>query len=131
MLSRYTMYRKRPKDAGPLPDAIRKDTRYSTKHILRPTQEIVEAYLDDPTDTSWRGFKRQYQALLKERFRDDRRPFDELAELATSNDVFLGCNCPTKKNPILGRCHTYLALEFMQKKYPSLDVVIPGTSTED
>ena len=50
---------------------------------------------------------------------------------AASNDVFLGCNCPTKKNPILGRCHTYLALEFMQKKYPSLDVVIPGTSTED
>ena len=131
MLSRYTMYRKRPKDAGPLPDGIRKDTRYRTKHILRPTKDIVEAYLDNPTDAAWRVFKREYQALLNERFRHDRTPFDELAELAQNSDVFLGCNCPTKQNPIPGRCHTYLALAFMQNEYPTLDVVIPGTSSED
>ena len=50
MLSRYTMYRRRPKDAPLLPDGIRKDTRYATKHVLRPTKEIVEAYLADPTE---------------------------------------------------------------------------------
>ena len=54
-----------------------------------------------------------------------------LAQLATDNDVFLGCNCPTKKNPIPGRCHTYLALEFMKMKYPKLDVEIPPTSSEE
>lgn len=125
MLSRYTMYRRRPKDAGPLPSGIRQDTRYRTQHILRPTQEIVEAYLADPTDEAWLTFKKEYQTLLNERFRSDREAFDQLATLATDNDVFLGCNCPTKKNPLTGRCHTYLALAFMQAKYPALVVMIP------
>jgi hypothetical protein len=62
-------------------------------------------------------------------FRSDLTPttlhFDELVALATENDVYLGCNCPTKKNPIVGRCHTYLALEFMQKKFPRLKIVVP------
>jgi uncharacterized protein YeaO (DUF488 family) len=131
MLSRYTIYRRRPADAGPLPNGIRKDTRYRTSHVLRPTKEIVEAYLDDPTDTAWSTFKREYLAVLEERFCKDRTPFDDLAELVADNDVFLGCNCPTKKNPILGRCHTYLALGFMKKKYPRLEVVIPAKSPED
>ena len=126
MLSRYTMYRRRPKDAGPLPEGIRRDTRYSTKHILRPTKEIVEAYLADPTDSAWKNFRTAYLAVLEERYRAEQTPFDELAALATENDVYLGCNCPTKKNPIAGRCHTYLALEFMQKKFPPLKVVVPG-----
>ena len=129
MLSRYTMYRRRPADAGPLPDGIRQDTRHRHRHILRPTQEIVEAYLAGPTDAAWRRFKRDYLAVLKERFREDRTPFDRLAKLATDNDVYLGCSCPTKKNPSHGRCHTYLALEFMQKKYPKLEVVIPTSRT--
>ncbi len=120
MLSRYTMYRRRPKDAGPLPEGIRKDTRYSTRHILRPTREIVEAYLAEPTDSAWEEFRAAYLTLLEERFRADQTPFDELATLASKQNVYLGCNCPTKKNPIVGRCHTYLALEFMQKHYPQL-----------
>ena len=127
MLSRYTIYRRRPADAGPLPNGIRRDTRYRTSHVLRPAKDLVEAYLTDTTDAAWRRFKKEYLALLKERFRENRAPFDELARLATDNDVFLGCNCPTKKNPIPGRCHTYLALEFMKKKRPSLEVVIPAT----
>jgi len=125
MLSRYTMYRRRPAEAGPLPDGIRQDTRHHFRHILRPTKEIVEAYLADPTDAAWRTFKGEYLALLKERFREDRTPFDKLAKLAIDNDVYLGCSCPTKNNPIRGRCHTYLALEFMKKKYRDLEVVIP------
>jgi hypothetical protein len=123
MLSRYTIYRRRPADAGPLPNGIRQDTRYRTSHILRPTAEIVDAYLSNPTDAAWRRFKRDYLALLETRFRADRQPFDELAGLAGSEDVYLGCNCPTKKNPTHGCCHTYLALEFMEKKYPTLEVV--------
>lgn len=128
MLSRYTIYRRRPAHAGPLPDGIRQDTRHRTRHILRPTEAIVEAFLADPTNQAWRSFKREYLALLQERFREDRKPFDELAELAAENDVYLGCSCPTKKNPVHGHCHTYLDLEFMRKKYPTLDVVIPGES---
>jgi uncharacterized protein YeaO (DUF488 family) len=130
MLSRYTIYRRRPADAGPLPNGIRQDTRYRTSHVLRPTEEIVEAYLADPTDTAWRTFKKQYLALLDERFRQDGTPFDNLAALAEDDDVFLGCNCPTKKNPAPCRCHTYLALEFMQKKYPRLKVTIPAKTRE-
>lgn len=130
MLSRYTIYRRRPANAGPLPGGIRQDTRYRTSHPLRPTAEIVEAYLANPTHAAWLRFKREYRALIADRFRADRAPFDEIAALATQNDVFLGCNCPTQKNPTAGRCHTYLALEFMRKKYRSLSVVIPPTSKE-
>jgi uncharacterized protein YeaO (DUF488 family) len=119
------MYRRRPKDAGPLPEGVRKDTRYGTKHVLRPTREIVEAYLSEPSDLAWDEFRTVYLAVLEERYRAEQMPFDELAALATKNDVYLGCNCPTKKNPIVGRCHTYLALEFMQKKFPTLKIVVP------
>ena len=125
MLSRYTMYRRRPKDAGPLPEGVRKDTRYGTKHVLRPTKEIVEAYLSEPSDSAWKIFRTEYLAVLEERFAADKTPFVELAALATENDVYLGCSCPTKKNPIVGRCHTYLALELMQKKFPTLKIVVP------
>jgi len=129
MLSRYTMDRRRPPDAGPLPDGIRQDTRHRFRHILRPTKEIVETYLADPTDAAWRTFKREYLALLKQRFREDPAPFGKLAKLAINNDVYLGCSCPTKKNLIQDRCHTYLALDFMQKKYPKLEIVIPTSCT--
>ena len=73
------MYRRRPKDAGPLPEGIRQDTRYRTRHVLRPTKEIVEAYLADPSDAAWHAFVREYLALLSGRFREDRARFDELA----------------------------------------------------
>ena len=129
MLSRYTICRgKRPAGAGPLPDGIRQDTRHRTRHVLRPTKEIFEAYSANPTTEAWRKYEQDYLALLEERFRLERPRFDELAELATDNDVSLGCSCPTKKNPVPGRCHTYLALEFMQKKYQWLNVVIPVTA---
>jgi len=114
MLSRYTMYRRRPAGAGPLPTGIRQDTRHRFRHILRPTKEIVDAYLADPTEAAWRTFRREYLARLKQRFCEDRTPFDKLAKLAIDNDVYLGCSCPTKKNLIHGRCHTYLALDFMR-----------------
>ncbi len=45
--------------------------------------------------------------------------------LATDEDVFLGCNCPTAKNPDVQRCHTVLALKFMQERYPALEVAFP------
>ena len=131
MLSRYKIYRRRPASAGPLPVGVRQDTRYRTRHVLRPTEDIVAAYLADPSDAAWRNFKKKYLSLLNSRFRDDRTPFDELAKLATDNDVFLGCNCPTDKNPVAGHCHTYLGLEFMKKKYPELKAVIPMTFQED
>jgi hypothetical protein len=60
--------------------------------------------------------------LLAARFADDRTPFDELAELARDNDVWLGCSCPTAKQPDVRRCHTTLALTFMKQHYRDLDV---------
>jgi hypothetical protein len=64
-------------------------------------------------------------AALETRFNRNRRLFDVLAALAEFNDVFLGCSCPTKKNPRLDHCHTYLALEFMGEKYPSVEIALP------
>lgn len=125
MLARYTIYRRRPKDGEPLPEGIRQDTRFRTKHILRPEQEIVEAFLDDPSDSGWRKFKAAYSELLAERFKNDREPFEQLARLASEQDVFLGCNCPTHKNPDVRHCHTFLALTFMKHHFPKLDVVFP------
>lgn len=89
MLSRYTIYRRRPAAAGPLPNGIRQDTRYRTSHLLRPSEDIVQVYLADPSDAAWRTFQREYLALLEERFREDRTPFDELADLAVGNAVFM------------------------------------------
>ncbi|WP_394846077.1 hypothetical protein LZC95_01275 [Pendulispora brunnea] len=124
MLARYSIVRGAP--ASSLPKGIRQDTRKHTRHVLRPTADLVEevlAHADDPS--AWRAFTASYRELLSERFAEDRGPFDALAELARANDVYLGCNCPTAKNPDVRRCHTALALAFMKKHYPDLDVRKP------
>lgn len=127
MLSRYTLYRG-PRPAGdPLPDGIRQDTRKHTRHILRPEAKMVTDYLRAPGEAAWRRFNRDYLALLDERFRTQRGAFDALASLAMENDVFLGCSCPTKRNPDPRHCHTFAALRFMKKKYPGLRVMLPRT----
>src|SRR4029078_6373935 len=104
--------------AAALPKAIRQDTRKHTHHVLRPTEAMVETYLAAPTEAAWQRFAKQYRALLDKRFADDRAPFDEIAELADETDVYLGCSCPTKRNPNVKHCHTFLALEFFHKHYP-------------
>lgn len=124
MLSRYTMYRGPRPTGEPLPDGIRQDTRKHTRHILRPDAKMVTDYLSAPSEAAWRRFKQSYLALLEERFRLEREAFDALARLAMENDVFLGCSCPTKKNPNPEHCHTYTALRFMRKKYPVLHVML-------
>ncbi|WP_437194518.1 DUF488 family protein, N3 subclade [Planctomicrobium sp. SH527] len=128
MLSRYTMYRRRPENAGPLPEGIRQDTRWRTKHLLRPTEEIVETFLEDTSDAGWKQFHDAYVNLLEERYQEDKAEFRKLADLAIAQDVYLGCNCPTHKNPRVEHCHTWLALKFMKRKFPSLEVVFPESS---
>ena len=124
-LHRFKMYRgKRPPD-DPLPEGVRRDTRFSTRHCLRPEKELVTRYLEQPTAPAWAKFEKEYAALLDSRFRDDRTPFDELAAQALEENVFIGCSCPTQKNPDVNHCHTVLALRFMQARYPDLDVVFP------
>lgn len=125
LLSRYTIYRRRPADAGPLPEGLRQDTRYFTRHVLRPTKEMVERYLADPSEEAFSQFRAAYLAQLDERWQEDAVPFEKLAEKGLSQDVYLGCSCPTKKNPNLQHCHTWLALEFMQNHFPKLKVVFP------
>ena len=78
--------------------------------------------LADPSPTAFRAFERGYSRLLEQRFAVERERFDELAELARHENVYLGCNCPTARQPDVRRCHTMLALKFIQARYPELDV---------
>lgn len=124
VLARYSMVRGAP--ASSLPQGIRQDTRKHTRHVLRPGAEMVQGVLADAdSPTAWRTFEAQYRDLLEQRFATDRAPFDALAQLARTHDVYLGCSCPTAKNPDVKRCHTTLALAFMKERYPDLDVRMP------
>jgi len=124
MLTRYQMARGVP--ASKLPKGVRMDTRKHTRSVLRPTASMVEDYLAAPSDAAWNRLAKEYRALLLQRFRDERAAFDEIAERARDEDVFLGCSCPTQKNPDVRHCHTWLALEFFHEKYPDLEVRMPS-----
>lgn len=123
MLARYQIPRGQ-RDVS-LPSGERRDIRAHQKHCLSPTREIVQAYLADPTDAAWLSFKAVYLHILDERFRKNPAPFEVLALLAQNTDVYLGCSCPTKKNPDVNRCHTVLALRFMTDRFPNLRVAFP------
>jgi hypothetical protein len=125
MLARYRIVRGKRDSDDPLPDGIRQDTRKHTRHVLRPTAELVEGLLVDASPQSYARFARGYQKLLAVRFAAERARFDELAELARREDVYLGCNCPTTRQPDVHRCHTVLALAFLRDRYPDLDVRTP------
>lgn len=125
MLARYKILRGKQAAENALPQGIRQDTRKHTRHCLRPTEELVSDFLDDPSDDAWKQFATSYRDLLEQRFTTDREPFDNLAELAGKDDVYIGCSCPTKKNPNVNHCHTVEALHFLQEKYPELDVRFP------
>lgn len=125
MLARYRIVRGvRPAD-DPLPEGVRQDTRKHTRHVLRPAPELVEGLLDDPSEGSFHAFRRGYLKLLQRRFALEPERFDALAELARTEDVYIGCNCPSARQPHLQRCHTTLALGFFRDRYPDLDVRIP------
>ena len=126
MLARYTMYRGARPAADPLPEGHRQDTRKHTRHVLRPTAELVEAALGSDDPARWAAFAAGYRALLEQRFAAERDAFDQLAALARRQDVFLGCSCPTRKQPEVTRCHTFLALQFMAERYRSLAVRLPA-----
>jgi hypothetical protein len=124
MLARYSIVRGKP--ASALPKGTRQDTRMHTRHVLRPERAMVERLLANTASAAeWKRFAAEYRALLGARFTEDRAPFDALAELARRGDVWLGCNCPTAKNPDVRHCHTTLALAFMHAHYPDLDVRMP------
>ena len=106
-----------------LPEGVRQDTRKHTRHILRPEADDVIAFLDGRME--WPTFAVRYRKTLERRYASDSDPFDVLATLARKEDVYLGCSCPTRKNPDVRRCHTWLALEFMGERYPDLDVRFP------
>ncbi len=125
MLARYKIYRGKPPAGAQRPDGIRQDTRKHTKHCLRPPAEIVLEYLANPSAKAWNKFKSSYLRSLKERWTADPTPFDDLANLATTEDVYLGCSCPTVKNPDVHHCHTVLALKFMNERYAALKVEFP------
>jgi len=125
MLGRYRIVRGKRSPEDPLPDGVRQDTRKHTRHVLRPNPDDVAAFLADTSAAGWRRFSAAYRTELRRRRDADAEPFDALAELARTRDVWLGCNCPTRKNPDVRRCHTFLALEFMAERYADLVVEWP------
>ncbi|UJR84494.1 hypothetical protein [Sandaracinus amylolyticus] len=126
MLTRYSIVR--GARSSSLPRGIRQDTRKHTSHVLRPTKEIVDEVFGSARDeAAWETYAARYRALLEERFAANRKPFDRLASFARWHDVYLGCSCPSTKNPDVMRCHTIVALRFMKERYPDLDVRLPAT----
>jgi len=126
MLGRYQIVRGKRPPGNPLPEGRRIDVRKHTSHVLRPNAKLVVEYLKRPDAAAWSRYTVSYLAELEQRFARDRSAFDALAEEARLADVYIGCNCPTKKNPDVRHCHTYLALGFMKKRYPKLVVVMPA-----
>jgi len=86
---------------------------------------MVTRFLDPNDKYAWGQFRVDYLSLVQRRHEVDRKPFDQLAERALHEDVYLGCSCPTKSNPNVQNCHTWLALEFMAARYPDLEVIFP------
>ena len=129
MLARYTIHRGKRPAGHALPEGVRQDIRAHTSHCLRAPRDAVREYLADPDDAGWKRFAKIYRDSLAQRRRDDRAPFDTLAALARDEEVHIGCSCPTKQNPDVRRCHTMLALKFMQSNYPDLDVAYPPAKT--
>lgn len=125
MLGRYQIVRGKRAADDPLPDGIRQDTRKHTRHVVRPSAALVAAFLRDTSPAGFEKFRAGYLALLEDRFSGERGRFDAIAEQATGADVFLGCNCPTAKQPDVARCHTTLALQFFADRYPRLRVRLP------
>ena len=125
MLARYKIYRGKPPAVAQRPEGIRQDTRKHTRHCLRPPAEIVAQYLANPTREAWQKFESSYLRSLAQRCEADPAPFDDLADLATAQNVYLGCSCPTVKNPDVQHCHTVSALKFMQDRYPALEIEFP------
>ena len=126
MLGRYRIVRGRRPPDEPLPAGVRQDTRRHTRHVLRPDAEAVARYLDDPSEAAWRRFAADYRRLLAARRRERPEAFDALARAAREGDLWLGCNCPTARNPDVRRCHTFLALAFLSTAYPDLEVAWPA-----
>ncbi|MAE67388.1 MAG: hypothetical protein CMJ18_24270 [Phycisphaeraceae bacterium] len=125
MLARYRIHRGKRPESDPLPEGVRQDTRKHTKHCLRPTEQLVETYLDDATDAGWKAFEKAYREILRERYAEDPGPFEKLAAIAEAEDVYIGCSCPTNRNPDVNHCHTVVALRFMKERYPKLKVAFP------
>lgn len=125
MIGRYRMVRGRRPAGEPLPEGVRQDTRKHTGHVLRPDAAAVEALLAELSEDAWQAFAAGYRALLEARAQSTPEALDELARLAREGDLWLGCSCPTARNPDVRRCHTVLALEFMSRRYPDLEVRWP------
>jgi hypothetical protein len=86
---------------------------------------MVTEFLSGSVADPWQIFKHRYLTLIRRRFQEDRTLFDTLAADAMCSNVYLGCSCPTQRNPDVRQCHTYPALEFMGQSYPDLLVVFP------
>ncbi|MGF1465589.1 MAG: hypothetical protein ACFCGT_05605 [Sandaracinaceae bacterium] len=129
MLSRYRIVRGRRPPDEPLPEGervVRVDIRKHVRHVLAPDPHDVAAYLVDPADPArFAAFRAAYLRRLEERYEATPDAFVEIAERARRHDVYLGCSCPTRKQPDVSRCHTVLALRFFAQRFEDLEVRFP------
>ena len=51
--------------------------------------ELVAQYLANPTTEAWKKFESSYLRSLERRCEADPAPFDDLADLATAQNVYL------------------------------------------
>jgi hypothetical protein len=125
MVNRYKVCRRKRPAGEPLPNGLRRDTRKHTRHCLRPSAELVNQFLGQPSSASRKDFATEYWRTLIARYEEDPAPFDRPAKLASKDEIYIGCSCPTKKNPEVDYCHTVLALRLIAGNYPELDVEYP------
>lgn len=124
MLGRYTIVRGATRASYPA--GIRQDTRKHTRHFLAPTPELVaEVFANRRSATAWDAYADRYRALIDARYTADPARFRLLATMARWHDVWLGCSCPSSKNPDVMRCHTVIALRFMKERFPSIAILLP------
>ena len=81
--------------------------RNNPAHVLSPTWHMVMKF--KVNRTSWPAYKRQYMALMQERWKDRRDDFLSILATARKKDIYLACFCHEDRH-----CHRRLAKEFLE-----------------
>jgi uncharacterized protein YeaO (DUF488 family) len=78
-------------------------------HVLAPTWELVMSFKNKKI--SWEEYKKEYTALLNQRFKTRMKEFEVLIQMARSTETYwFVCFCKDENF-----CHRKLAKEFIEK----------------
>lgn len=87
------------------------DAEYIHDPLLAPTQELLDAY--KKRKGAWGDYERQFLALMVER-----RIEEQVTPARFDVPTVLLCSEPTAEH-----CHRRLVLEYLQAKYPEIQIV--------